>query len=125
IPRESVTLSVPDSDITASAILAFVPNLEIGVNSTAGGFVASLARDVDGDGGADFGTVEHLPPGARAGDDVSISGLEIELPVESAAGRIGTIRIQDATLAWTFTNGDATISAGTLAGDVPLSGLVS
>lgn len=125
IPRDSVSLVVPDSDLAESAIVAFVPDLEIGVNSTSGSFVASLARDRDSDGAADFGTVAHLPPGTRTADDVSIPGLEVELPVESAAGRIGTLRIRDAELSWTFLDADATLSSGSLAGEVLVSELVA
>ena len=125
VPRDSVTLTVPDSDIAESAIVAFVPDLEVGVNGTDGSFVASLARDRDADGAADFGTVVHLPPGTRAGNDVSIPGLEIELPVESASGRIGSLRIRDAELAWTFADADATLAAGSLAGEVLVSELVA
>jgi len=125
IPRDTVTLTVPDSDLASSAILAFVPDFELGVNATNGAFVASLARDRDADGFADFGTVDHLPAGTRVGDDVSIAGVELVLPVETATGRIGTIRIQDATFAWTFTNADTTITACTIAGDVPVSELVA
>lgn len=125
IPSETVTLTVPDNELASNAILAFVPDFELGVNSTSGAFVASLARDRDADGLADFGTVDHLPPGTRTGDDVSIAGVELVLPVETATGRIGTIRIQDATFAWTFTSADTTITACTLAGDVPVSVLVA
>lgn len=125
IPRDLVSLVVPDSELAESAIVAFVPDLEIGVNSTNGSFVASLARDRDSDGAADFGTVAHLPPGTRNGDDVSIPGLEVELPVESATGRIGTLRIRDAELTWTFLDADATLSSGSLAGEVLVSELVA
>lgn len=125
IPRTSVTLTVPASDLAEDAIVAFIPDLEIGVNSTSGAFVASLARDRDGDGSADTGTVDHLPPGTRTGDDVAIAGMEMELPVESATGRIGTLRIRDADLTWSFTQADATLSNGVLAGEVLVSELVA
>lgn len=125
IPKDSVSLVVPDSELAESAIVAFVPDLEIGVNATNGSFVASLARDRDADGTADFGTVAHLPPGTRTGDDVSIPGIEVELPVETATGRIGTLRIRDAELTWTFLDAGATLSNGALAGEVLVSELVA
>lgn len=129
VPAKNISVTVPDNAVVDLTLRAFLPSLLLGRNNEdPAAPVYSLGLDRDGDGDTDPGTVLHLPAGSRVADLVSVPGIELRLPVESASGSLGAITVRDGTLTFrlaTTTALDDTLTEGVLNGDILTEELVN